>query len=156
MYWWRLEAAKRELAAGTPGPRAVLPYLLAFAVLESVTMELSFLTPAQEDPASARVWLVALAGAAITALGCVYAYVRNGGAAGKQFLERLFVLGWVTAVRYGFFLGVGVMLFFGLVVAFRPEIGEAAGAWADPLFLLAALAYWLYLGHHLGRLARVS
>lgn len=156
MYWWRLEAAKRELAAGTPGPRAVLPYLLAFAILESVTMELSFLTPSQEDPASARVWAVALAGAAITVGGCVYAYVRNGAAAGTGFLERLFVLGWVTGVRYTVFLGLAVILYFGLVVALWPQAGEALGGWTDEAFLLAQPAYWLYLGRHIGRLARVS
>jgi hypothetical protein len=156
MYWWNLRAAKSELAAGAPGPRRLLPYVLAFAILEGLTTELSFLTPSQEDLASARVWGVALAAVAITASGCVYAYFRNGGAAGTQFLERLFVLGWVTGVRYGFFVGVAVMLFFGLVVSFRPEIGEAAGAWADVLFLLASLGYYLYLGRHVGQLARVS
>ncbi len=155
MYWWRLEAAKRELAAG-PGPRQLLPYVLAFAILESVTTELSFLTPSQEDPSSPRMWLLALAGAAVTAAGCVYAYVRNGGAMGTQFLERLFVLGWVTGVRYTVVVALAVALFFGLVVAIWPRAGEALGGWTDEAFLLAALAYWLYLGRHIGRLARVS
>ena len=156
MYWWNLRAATRELAAGPPGARRLLPYVLAFAILESVTTELSFLTPSQEDPSSARVWLLALAGALVTVLGCVYVYFRNGAAAGTQFLERLFVLGWVTGVRYAVLGGLALVLFFGLAVAAWPQVGEAAGEWTDEAFLLAALVYWLYLGRHVGRLARVS
>jgi len=156
VYWWNLRAAKGELRAGALGARRVLPYLLAVAIVESVTTELSFLTPSQEDPTSARVWLIAFAGAAVTVLGCVYVYIRNGGASGVQFLERLFVLGWVTGMRYGAVSVLAVALFFGLVVPFVPEAGEAAGEWADVLFLLAAVAYYLYLGRHVGQLAMRS
>jgi hypothetical protein len=156
MYWWNLRAAKRDLAAQAPGARGLLPYLLGFAVVESVTTELSFLTPSQEDPASARVWLTAFAGAAITVLGCVYAYFRNGGATGTQFLERLLVLGWVAGVRYTACVVLGTVLFFGLVVALYPQIGDAAMEWADVLYLAAALAFYLYLGRQVGGLARAS
>src|SRR4051794_11027223 len=123
MYWWNLRAAKSELGAGAPGSRALLPYVVAFAMFETFVMEFSFLTPAQEDPTSARVWLIALASAAITAFGCVYAYYCNGGARGTQFLERLLVLGWVTGVRYAAFMALALVLFVGLVVALYPAAG---------------------------------
>jgi hypothetical protein len=154
MYWWNLRAAKRELGAGAAGSRALLPYVIAFAMFETFVMEFSFLTPAQEDPASARVWLIALGSAVITALGCVYAYHRNGGAGGAQFLERLLVLGWVTGVRYTAFMALALVLFVGLVVALYPPAGDRMMAWSDVLFLLAGPVFYLYLGHHIGDLAR--
>jgi hypothetical protein len=156
MYWWNLRAAKRQLSAQAPGARELLPYLIAVAILEGFIVEFSFLTPAQEDPGSPRVWLVAAGSVLLTVLGCVYVYHRNGGAGGRQFLERLLVLGWVSGVRYMAFLALALALFFGLGVALYPALGEALGDWADILMSLASAAFYLYLGHHIGDLARTA
>jgi hypothetical protein len=150
MYWWNLRAAKRELNEATPGSRRLLPYVMALAILETLVVEFSFLLPAHED-LGLRVWLFAAASVLVTALGCLYVYQRNGGAGGKQFLERILVLGWITGIRYTMFMMLAVVLFFGLAV---PLLGEELASWTDVLFLLATPIFYLYLGRHVGDLAR--
>ncbi|HZR71030.1 MAG TPA: hypothetical protein VFB01_18475 [Burkholderiales bacterium] len=150
MYWWNLRAAKRELGAGAPGARRLLPYVIAFAAVEGLIVEFSFLLPAQQNLTSARVWLAAGISIAITVAGCLYVYRRNGGAAGTTLLERLLVLGWVAGVRYTVFVLLALAVFFGIAVALYPEVGDAAGEWSDEAFMLASAGFYLYLGRHVG------
>jgi hypothetical protein len=150
MYWWNLRAAKRELSEATPASRRLLPYVMALAVLETLVIELSFMVPAQGE-FGLRIGLFAVASAVVTALGCLYVYRRNGGAGGKQFLERILVLGWITGIRYTAFMALAIVLFFGLAV---PLLGEEIANWTDVLYLLATPVFYLYLGRHIGDLAR--
>src|SRR5437868_8783952 len=82
-----------------------------------------------------------------------YVYRRNGGAAGRRLLERFLVLGWVTGIRYMVYM----LIAFGVFVAFAaalPPIVNWIGT--DVVFELVSPVFYLYLGHHVGQIARAN
>jgi len=152
MYWWNLRAAKRELSAEPLDSRRLLPYLLALLLLETLVVEFAFLAPSSQD-LGVRQWFLASASVVVTVLGCLYIYRQNGGATGQRFLVRFLVLGWVTGIRITVFAFLG---FLGLLLLGEaiPVLTVGVENWADVIFGLFTLIYYLYLGHHLGSLAR--
>ncbi len=152
MYWWNLQAVKRELTGEPLTSRQLLPYLLAVMVLEALVVEFSFLGPSSQD-LGVRQWAVASASVVVTVFGCLYIYRQNGGASGTRLLERFLVLGWVTGIR------VTVVVFFAfLILLFLadqvPTISEGLEKLSDIAIELLVLIYYVYLGHHVGSLAR--
>jgi len=152
MYWWNLQAAKRDLSAEPLDSRQLLPYLLAFVILETIVVEFSFLAPSSQY-LGVRQWFLASATVVVTVLGCSYVYRQNGGAAGQRFLERFLVLGWVAGIRITVFvfLGLLVVLFLSEL---SPVLSEGIENGADIVMGPLVLIYYLYLGYHVGSLAR--
>jgi len=146
VYWWNVSAAKRDLSGEPLGSRQLLPYLLAFFVLESVTVEVSFLMSGAES-AGLRQWLVSAIFVGLTALGCFYVYRKNGGANGERLLERFLVLGWVTGIRFMACMCLAI----ALLTTF--DLDTLAEASIDIIALLLTAAYYAYLGHQVGALA---
>lgn len=150
MYWWNLRAAKRELSGEPLNSRQLLPYILAFAILETALINFTFLGSASGSVGIWQ-WVLVLASILLAALGCFYVYRQNGGAKGKRLLERFLVLGWVTGNRYMLFLLLGLVIFIALA-AVLPSVSK--GVLSDIVFELANPIFYLYLGHHVGDLAR--
>jgi len=150
MYWWSLRAAKLALSGEPLGSRQLLPYVLVFSILETGVLEFSFFGEPSQD-FGVRRWLLGSLSILLTAFGCYYVYRQNGGAKGERFLERFLVLGWITGIRYMVFMFLGIMVFYG-IAAVLPSIGSGVGA--DVVFELASPIFYLYLGHHVGNLAR--
>ena len=149
MYFWRIGRLKADLAARPLSDREALPYLIVSAAVW--VMVTAF-------PASSfNVWDALSVGWSVllAIFGTIFIYRQNGCAAGQQFLQRYFAIGWVVAVRWFAALVVAmVALFFVL---------EALGLWSDVttryevLFIAAAelIVYWR-IGHHVGDVARAS
>jgi len=154
MRWWNLSAAKRDLISGELTSRQLLPYVLAFGLLETGSIELSFLAPVSEDLGTTQILLVLLT-LVLTVLGLLYVYRENGGAVGKQFLERLLVLGWVTGIRFAVFL---LLLFVvtGALAAFSDVAAGAIDSVMGPFLSLSLGIYYVYLGHHVASIANGS
>jgi hypothetical protein len=94
MYFWRLEKLKTEMAARPLSEREALPYLVVFVALSSAVAYIPQTSHNLWDGFGA-VWSVLLA-----AVGTVYIYRQNGGAAGQHFLQRYFAVGWVVFIRW--------------------------------------------------------
>jgi len=154
MYWWNLRAAKRDLSARPLDSRQLLPYLLALVILETIVVEFAFLAPSSQD-LGARQWFFASATVVVTVLGCLYVYRQNGGATGQRFLERFLVLGWVTGIRvtvFVFFCFLGILF----LAELSPLLSGGLENWIDTVLGPFVFIYYLYLGHHVGSLARVE
>jgi hypothetical protein len=151
MHWWSIRAAKEDLKAERISSGTLLPYLLCFLVGESAVVEFSFIFPAESEPAMSQ-YVFAFASVFLSGLGVWYVYWKNGGRAGRYFLERFLLLGWVTGVRFAvvtFFIFIG---WIGLsIYSALPE--ETSDFALNTLVVLCVPAYYGYVGHHVRSLS---
>lgn len=82
MYFWKLSALKRELAAAHLGEREALLYLLWLGGLATAGYALPIEDPNLWDHVDSAFTV------AIFLLGAIYLYRCNGGASGTDFLGR--------------------------------------------------------------------
>ncbi|MEM8782713.1 MAG: hypothetical protein AAGE65_07625 [Planctomycetota bacterium] len=147
MYFFRLGSLKRQLNQRPATDREALPYLLVYAGL-------GVLATAPVPGSNAFDYAGVFGSTAIVVLGSLYAYRRNGGASGSQFLHRFFMVGWVVALRWALIgIAVAIPLYAGL---------DAAGINIEPTSWWDLLLWWtvetvifLRLGHHLADLSRM-
>jgi hypothetical protein len=83
---------KEKLRNRTFTDRQALPYFILSSVL-SVPVPTS-------GTANSLDWVLTGCGVLITALGLLYAYRKNGGSDGVDFIKKFFVLGWIALVRW--------------------------------------------------------
>jgi hypothetical protein len=113
MYVLRIAPLKAQLARNGLTEAERRSYLLAWMMLLSLATTL----PRPEYPG----WFVAF-DLLVTGAGVLWAYARNGGAAGSQLLERYVSLSWVIAIR--------VLLVLGALHVVLGFLGDAAHALA--------------------------
>ena len=151
MRWLNLQAAKRDLRGEPLTSRLLLPYLVALSVMEAIVIYSSVFTPERTHP-SVGLYLREVASLLLTAIGVYYVYRRNGGAVGHRLLERFLVLGWVASLHLSLLMLVVMLTLGALWQAFSlPDLPDSA---IELAFALAVPAYYAYLGHHVGTLAR--
>jgi hypothetical protein len=115
VYFWRLEELKAKLVLAPPTDREVLPYMVIPFTLCAATA----VFPLQ--PRNSWDTISGFLSVGFTFLGTIYAYFRNGGPRGSDFLTRFFSLGWVVFIRLSavFILAIFVKAFvLGLVSGF--------------------------------------
>lgn len=99
MYWWNVEALKKDLARGALPGHGVFVYFFAVLVVDSLMIATWGLFPAA-DGGTGWDYLYAGGYVLIVLAGTLVLYRRNGGAQGRLFLERYFPLLWVLGVRF--------------------------------------------------------
>jgi hypothetical protein len=97
---------KEQLRNRTFTDRQALPYFILSSVL-SVPVPTS-------GTANSLDWVLTGCWVLITALGLLYAYRKNGGSDGVDFIKKFIVLGWIALVRWTL---VFIPLFVILVIA---------------------------------------
>lgn len=145
MYFWRIEELKARLAHGPLSEREVLPYLVLFAAIAYVAP----FFPAE----SMNVWdyLGASWAAALAVGGTLYAFRRNGGRAGANFVQHYLAIGWVVGVRWVVFLAALFVVYLFLVDPPQET------TWHEALFFcIAELILWERIAHHIGDLAATT
>lgn len=116
MYFWNIHALRRGLQKKRLPEPEVFSYFLAVLMLEAVIWELGTLL-AEGAESDGWDYVGVFGNLALTLAGTVLAYRANGGAAGRQFIERYFPVFWVLTIRF-------------LV-------------WTVPLFAVAGAAYFI-------------
>ena len=151
MRFWSIRAAKADLREPALSNQRLLPYLVAIVVSQTFVIDFAVLAPTGVEN-FAREMILGAVSVSLSAAGILYVYWRNGGASGERFLERLLVLGWVTGVRFSVYAIVTVFIFGAILAALFEDrsLGTAIGV----LFAFGMPAYYLYLGRHVGSLAR--
>lgn len=143
MYFWRIRELKSKLAHGPLSEREVLPYLVVFAAIAYIAPFFPAESMNLWDYLGAS-WAVALAVG-----GTIYAFHRNGGRAGANFVQRYLAIGWVVSVRWIVFLMALFAAYVFLVDAPRETTWHEA-----LLFGVAELVLWERIAHHIADLAR--
>jgi hypothetical protein len=148
VYFWRIQRLKRDLAAGLVSEAAALPYLLVPGALTTFLIS----APLIHEAGSWDV-VEALASAGLYVLGALYAFRRNGGAAGASFFVRYLSLTWVVGIRIG--LAVGVPLLGVLVLLEEAWLGSTSGMEVIYTFASLALEVAMYvrIAQHVGEVA---
>ena len=150
-YFWRIHDLKASMVSQPLSEREVLPYLLLTLGLYAAIASLPTQAFNLWDYLGAA-WTVA-----ITVLGIVYVYHRNGGSKGRDFLQRLFAIGWVVTIRWVVFLSLALLLFYISIEFWSVFEIEDETQWHD--FAIIALAeiglYWR-MGFHVRDLAVAS
>ena len=112
MYFWRIEALKRELRQGPLSARRSLPYVAAWFVFLSLGPVVMGVT----DDAS-WVWPVMLGTYAAVAsiLGAWWSYRANGGIHGVDFTTRALSIWWVLGIRFIVFLAIPIVVLYAIL-----------------------------------------
>lgn len=127
MYFWKLDALKKELIEQGLTEYQLYCYILVYVSLTAVSAELMGYLPAE----SPDVWTYAesVLNIVIPILGSIMIFRANGGVSGTQFAARYFSIGFVVTIRflallvpvtivmgiYGFFTYEGVEAFTSFV-----------------------------------------
>lgn len=107
MNFLRYHPLKEQLRSRIFTDQQALPYFILLCVL-SVPVPTS-------GTANSLDWVLTGCWVLITALGLLYAYRKNGGSDGVDFIKKFIVLGWIALVRWTL---VFIPLFVILVIAF--------------------------------------
>lgn len=163
MYWWNIKRLKDALAERPLTAREQLSYYIATWMLVYMLMALSQLAPAASAPEVLVHFILSIA---IVVFGSLYCYVSNGGADGKEFLPRLFAVGWVVSIRWSV-VAIPLIIFGSFFLAVLSILvgdtgPDPADAELGPIFTVAssALVYLLSIvliwrcGVHLRDVAR--
>ncbi len=94
MYFIKYHLLKKRLRDRSVTVRESLPYLIAIIIFMSLPGPVGRYN--LWDSISAILSAVAFVG------GVLYAYYKNGGAAGNDFFLKYILIGWVASVRFGF------------------------------------------------------
>lgn len=142
MYFWKLTPLKQELREKGLSQREQLGYLVAHVMVNSLG-SLSFAPPGRIAVAGSAVALVVYIG------GLTYAYRRNGGNEGRDFLAKVLSLGWVIQIQMiAWFLTILIPLnlLIGLLSAGTPD-----RTGCQIVGVIVALALYLIAFRRLGR-----
>ncbi|MES2706821.1 MAG: hypothetical protein V4726_09490 [Verrucomicrobiota bacterium] len=147
MYFWRIEKLKTRMAARLLSEREELPYLVVTIALYSAAVCLPQTAQNFWDGLGAA-WSVLLA-----VVGTIHIYRRNGGAAGRHFLQRYFAVGWVVTVRCLVVFILAGVAFYGTLTGMGVDAEDTQ--WYDFLFfaVVETALYWR-IGWHVGDLAQ--
>ena len=134
---------KEQLRSRTFTDRQALPYFILFCVL-SVPVPTS-VTANSLDRVLTGCWVL------ITALGLLYAYRKNGGSDGVDFIKKFIALGWIALVRWTLvFIPLSVIVMIA-VGHFGGPLDESVKAEATEWFhLIAPCIFMIVLFQRIG------
>lgn len=158
IYWWRTERLAAALAEGRVGERESLAYAMLTALLYFQAVYYGIWFGGTQD------WMVIGEFAAVTLIafaGLYECFRANGGAAGADYLKRLYCLSVPVGIKVtlaSVILGQAIALGFGRVAQMQQ--------WRDPRFAyellsfffagaLTAVYYWR-VAHHMARAAATA
>ena len=114
MYFWNIEALKEEIIKRQFTSRRVFPYVVLYAGLYAILIELSMYFPYGEQEINLWTYILSVLNVLIPILGTAYVYRANGGAAGKDFASKYFGIGFVVGVRFVVYFVplIGIVIFY--------------------------------------------
>lgn len=137
MYWWSIKKLKDSLVQRCPAAREQLSYYIATFALTYVLVALSGLAPA---PGGLEFAVSLALSMAFLIFGSVYLYNCNGGATGKDFLPRLFAIGWVVTIRWSV-VAIPLIIIIGSLLVLVLAVAAPHPSQVDPDVMFAVLYY---------------
>ena len=158
MYFWNLQALRESLRDAPPGPREQALYLGGLFVFWGVPFSVELPPSAASFPTALVVGAGLLLSLGVALAGLRYAYVRNGGPSGRDFLARIVPVAFVVGVRFALLIAllyvsfwqIGIPVFAGLL-ADPPQLHALAAA-RLAVQIAVQLAYWWVVGDQLARI----
>ncbi|MCA1767623.1 MAG: hypothetical protein LC639_05330 [Idiomarina sp.] len=146
MYFWNIDALKRDFLQGRFSQTQAFYYLVLMLVL--------FTLPIGIVGDNTTVWDKALfwVELAFLVLGTTVVYKANGGRDGREFLERYVSLSWVVFIRL-----LPLIILFGIIVSIFRDIFIGDAGYSFTVYDFAAVVlidfiYYWRLSHHMGDL----
>ncbi len=91
----------------------------------------------------------------LAVVGTVYIFRQNGGAGGKNFLQRYFAIGWVVGTRWLVTFAIVSVVFYGMLMAMNADIDIESTSWHGFLFVaVAETAFYWRVGSHVRDIAK--
>ncbi|MGM0631374.1 MAG: hypothetical protein ACQESI_09435 [Pseudomonadota bacterium] len=150
MYFWNIDALKRDFLQGRFSQTQAFYYLVVMLVL--------FTLPIAIVGDNTTVWDKAMfwVDLAFVVFGTTVVYKSNGGRDGREFLERYVSLSWVLFVRlFPFF----VLIFLVAVIFETALVGDVSYELTGYTFaagLLVNVIFYWRLSHHMSDLSQSS
>lgn len=150
MYFWNIDALKRDFLQGRFSQTQAFYYLVVMLVL--------FTLPIAIVGDNTTVWDKAMfwVDLAFVVFGTTVVYKSNGGRDGREFLERYVSLSWVLFVRlFPFF----ILIFLVAVIFETALVGDVSYELTGYTFaagLLVNVIFYWRLSHHMGDLSQAS
>lgn len=147
-YLWNSDFVRELLRRDGLSEAAVFRYFLAITGFDWLQFAVAATIPVPhiEPWSAASAW----ASFAITLLGLVYLYLKNGAAQGKRFLSRYVAL----SVVVGWKFVLAAALAFWLATLVLASGGPEVSGWTNAVALAAVnIAMFWRIGFHLGLLA---
>lgn len=136
MYFWNIEALKKDIVKDRLTEKERFVYVLIYLVLTAVGFE--YLQ--QVDTELENIWdsIEAIANVLIVLIGTYCAYRANGGENGQDFLGRYFSVGFVVSIRFFVYLIPIVIL---LSIYFVLSFPDSEAIETTPLEVSVLLAW---------------
>ena len=149
MYIWRIRPLREQLATEGMPDRKAFHYYLATSILSAMIYEAAANGPPSEFKPVDVLDLVMYFG--FTIGGIVWCYRQNGGADGREFLNRVVPIGWVMWWRL---VSLVIPLWVALGVAEYIETGQIGRPGAEMTFLVMLMnilfgGMWWRMGVHM-------
>ncbi len=144
MYFWNIKSLKKDLSSQPLSQHDSLKYFLVLSFLGMI--------PLPKPPYfSEGNFLDFTFGAAVLILGTIYAYSKNGGSHGQDFISRYVSLSWVMVVRVlPFIIIFGGLLSFGLLSQLQENTQKTVSLII--VYSFSIFYYWR-VGHHIGEVS---
>jgi hypothetical protein len=144
MYFWNIASLKKDLSSQPLSQHDSLKYFLVLSFLGMI--------PLPKPPYFSEGNLVYFTfGAATLILGTIYAYFKNGGSQGQDFISRYVSLSWVMVVRVlPYIIIFGGLLSFGLLSKLQENTQKTVSLII--VYSFSIFYYWR-VGHHMAQVA---
>ena len=149
MYFWKIESLKEDFSSGSFTDRELIPYVVLYAGLYAIGIELMGYLPYEDI----NVWtyVSSVMNILIPVVGTIYAYKMNGGGGGSNFASKYFSIGFVVSVRFMVYLiPVIILMFIYWEITYRET--EDMHMSVVEVFLFSSWYVFLYLrmAKHIG------
>ena len=149
MYFWNINALKEDIKQGDFTDKQVISYIVLSLFLYSIGLEFVYRFPIEES--SYNLWdgIDSILSIVVPIAGTLYAYRMNGGAAGKDFANKYFSIGFVLGVRFLVYLVI-MMIVLGIYWSIETQDEEVQTTVVDiAVFYLWYILYFYQLGKHI-------
>ncbi len=135
MYFWNIKALKAQIKRGELDDKETLPY---FVVSNLLLIFLFDTLCASASTSESNMWdtLSLFADMALLLVGILYAYKKNGGARGRNFIRKYIALSLVVGVRFFlFFMLLLLVIILPIETLFFPSWLDSEAATPDVVLL---------------------
>lgn len=156
MYFWNIDALKRQLAHGGLSEKQTYGYMLAYLVCSVAAVEMMRYFPEREP--NAWTYFGSMMNLLIPVVGTMMAFRANGGESGVQFLSRYMSISFVVTLRFLARIFIMAVPFTVLLVVAVFVITEfKKNLSSSPIEIVFTGIYALlffYIVEHMGEVAR--
>ena len=149
MYFYSIRPLKRRLATGPLSEAESLPYLVVFLAASAIASSL----PGELE--NVWDWTDAILTVGLAVVGTWILYRANGGADGRDFVQRYIVLGWVVTLCF-FTLVLPALFLFAWTGRAAGFVSETSTVVDVVVSFVIQVSFLVYFGLHLDDLRQLT